>query len=243
MACPIDKTTRGAGKSTIDDCVFKSCDEPSQCQSLVCKDNRCQAATCADGVKNGDETDVDCGGTCATKCAATSGCSFGNDCASGVCSGGVSGCQQTCPGLNVKYYVVTDSAQLPDFSTLTSYASASVDSLNLQPTLGAFPSSGSVDFFGAQFTAWVNVPSAGVWTFFLNSDDGSKLYVDDTLVVDNDFLHPMREKSGSVTLTQGLHAIRVDFYEWDQVAGLIVSWESAGVAKQVVPRDAWTRAC
>jgi len=44
--------------------------------------------TCTDTVKNGTETDVDCGGTCPTKCDDTKICSVAGDCKSGVCAGG-----------------------------------------------------------------------------------------------------------------------------------------------------------
>ena len=44
--------------------------------------------TCTDGVKNGSETDVDCGGTCSTPCGDSKGCKSGNDCTSLVCTGG-----------------------------------------------------------------------------------------------------------------------------------------------------------
>ena len=50
---------------------------------------------CTDGVKNGTETDVDCGGGCAP-CATGKGCDGGSDCASGLCSGGVCAAQPTC---------------------------------------------------------------------------------------------------------------------------------------------------
>lgn len=43
--------------------------------------------TCRDGVKNGTETDVDCGGTC-PRCATGRTCSVANDCQSGTCTGG-----------------------------------------------------------------------------------------------------------------------------------------------------------
>ena len=44
--------------------------------------------SCADGVKNGDETDVDCGGSCGV-CAEGSACAAATDCASGYCGDGV----------------------------------------------------------------------------------------------------------------------------------------------------------
>lgn len=47
------------------------------------------AATCSDGVRNGNETDVDCGGPSCPKCADGRACVAGSDCVSGVCSAGV----------------------------------------------------------------------------------------------------------------------------------------------------------
>ena len=52
---------------------------------------------CMDKIKNGTETDIDCGGSCLPvwKCANGKGCSVGGDCASGVCKSGT--CQNpTC---------------------------------------------------------------------------------------------------------------------------------------------------
>lgn len=49
----------------------KYCVVPGDCKSGVCQGGTCQEATCGDGVKNGSEVGVDCGGGgrgCATKC-------------------------------------------------------------------------------------------------------------------------------------------------------------------------------
>jgi hypothetical protein len=48
------------------------------------------APTCSDGIKNGSESDVDCGGSC-PRCANGRTCLSRNDCASGLCSGGTCG--------------------------------------------------------------------------------------------------------------------------------------------------------
>ena len=45
------------------------------------------AATCSDGIKNGNETGKDCGGSCLV-CVDGDGCVTGTDCKSKVCSGG-----------------------------------------------------------------------------------------------------------------------------------------------------------
>jgi formylglycine-generating enzyme required for sulfatase activity len=57
------------------------------CTSLVCTGNVCKAATGTDGVKNGDESDKDCGGTTtgAPKCGTGLICNVHADCASDGC--------------------------------------------------------------------------------------------------------------------------------------------------------------
>jgi hypothetical protein len=53
--------------------------------------------TCSDGIKNGTETDVDCGGSTCPRCAIGKTCTSRNDCASARCAGGTC---QTCTDPN-----------------------------------------------------------------------------------------------------------------------------------------------
>ena len=56
----------------------------------MCDGGVCQAlASCSDGVRNGGEGDVDCGGSCAAKCTVGKTCAKGSDCASSSCAAGV----------------------------------------------------------------------------------------------------------------------------------------------------------
>jgi cysteine-rich repeat protein len=55
------------------------CDDQCQCRALP--------AGCLDAVKNGNETDVDCGGSC-PRCGDGDNCLVGNDCQSGFCPAG-----------------------------------------------------------------------------------------------------------------------------------------------------------
>ena len=48
--------------------------------------------TCSDGITNGGETDVDCGGGTCPRCAAGKTCANRNDCTTALCTGGT--CQQ-----------------------------------------------------------------------------------------------------------------------------------------------------
>ena len=72
-ACP--RCANGRACLTKEDCASALCDPTSgQCQD-----------SCGDGTLDGHETDVDCGGICATHCGLGKSCKVGGDCASGSC--------------------------------------------------------------------------------------------------------------------------------------------------------------
>jgi hypothetical protein len=79
----------GAACGPCDD--GKACLAASDCKNGVCAGTPrvCRAPSCSDGVKNGVETDVDCGGTCPTPCAPNKGCKLDADCTGNRCSGSV----------------------------------------------------------------------------------------------------------------------------------------------------------
>ena len=70
-----------AACDTGEDCILDG-----DCVSLSCNDGNgtCDAPACDDGLLNGDETDVDCGGSC-QPCSDGDDCVLGNDCISLVC--------------------------------------------------------------------------------------------------------------------------------------------------------------
>ena len=53
----------------------------------------------------------------------------------------------------------------------------------------------------------------GEYTFQTRSDDGSRLYIDRQLVVDNDGDHSAASVAGQVVLSAGKHEITIIFYE------------------------------
>jgi len=89
-----DETDLDCGGATCAKCdVQKTCADSTDCASGVCAEGsggkRCQAPTCSDGIKDGDETDVDCGGGTCGKCSETKGCTVRDDCSTDVCKSGV----------------------------------------------------------------------------------------------------------------------------------------------------------
>ena len=93
--------------------------------------------------------------------------------------------------------------------------------------------------WGARFSGLIDVPFAGNWTFFINSDDGSEVWINGQSLATNYGMHGMREQSGFVNLTEGLHEFRIEFFQGGGPHGLIFSWQGPNTPKAVVPSTAF----
>ncbi len=142
-------------------------------------------------------------------------------------------------GVEVNYYSLDTPSSLPDFDALEPIGSEIVVQVNYPSTGGNFAGSGLSDDVGAVFEGYIEVPESGTYTLFIDSDDGSRLFIGDDLVADNDGLHGMHEESGDIALAAGLHAIRVEFFERGGGAGCIVRLAGGGMSKQVIPEAMW----
>lgn len=91
--------------------------------------------------------------------------------------------------------------------------------------------------FAMQFEGFLQIDTAGEHTFYTYSDDGSKLYVNNQLVVDNDGDHGVRERVGKIQLEKGRHPIRVEFFNGGGGYWLDVFYRSPTMAKQIIPAD------
>ncbi|MBE8727300.1 family 20 glycosylhydrolase [Flavobacterium hungaricum] len=86
-------------------------------------------------------------------------------------------------------------------------------------------------YIGLKLTGYVYVPETGNYTFSTLSDDGSKLFIDDELIVDNDKIHWANEAYGAVKLEKGFHKIKISYF--DLTGGTILNAfiQSAGKEK------------
>jgi len=92
--------------------------------------------------------------------------------------------------------------------------------------------------YGFSLKAFIKVPRNGTYTFFTSSDDGSRLWINGTVVVENGGTHTLRERSGTINLTAGYHAIRVDYFQGTGNQGLTVSYQGPRITKQKIPNSA-----
>jgi len=137
------------------------------------------------------------------------------------------------PGLRFEV-VEGDFKTLPDFSAASFAKSGVVQGFDLSPRTRE-------QQFAVRFSGYVRVPADGVYRFFVRSDDGSRLWIGDRLVVDNDGLHSAHEESGFVALAAGLHPIAVAMFEQSGGFELEVSWSGPGASRERVPAAALVR--
>jgi hypothetical protein len=115
------------------------------------------------------------------------------------------------------YHIHRRATELPNFQKMKPAGPPIyTSSLNLPPQdfRRGFPGvTKRIEWFAIDYTGrfWINDP--GMYTFSLLSDDGSKLYIDDQVVIDNDGVHRPEEKTGDVDLAGGLHRIRVSYFQ------------------------------
>jgi hypothetical protein len=130
-------------------------------------------------------------------------------------------------GLNYEYYEGTWDA-LPDFDALTPIEAGTANNFDIALRQ-------QDNYFAFRFAGYIDVASNGGYMFYTSSDDGSKLYVDGSLMVDNDGLHGLQERSGYKYLLAGRHAITVTYFQKDGSRDLLVSYSGPGISKKQIP--------
>jgi hypothetical protein len=94
----------------------------------------------------------------------------------------------------------------------------------------------AADTFSVRWTGQVEAPFSGTYTFYTQSDDGVRLWVNGQPLVDNWTLHGSTENSGTIVLTAGQrYPIRMEFFENTGAATAKLLWSSTSIAKVVVP--------
>lgn len=97
--------------------------------------------------------------------------------------------------------------KLPDFSLLKPYATGTVKNFTL-------PDSTRKDYFGVQYEGFIFASEEGYYDIALNSDDGSRLFINSKLIIDNDGLHGSNDwPAYRMYLKKGYHSLQVDFFE------------------------------
>ncbi|MCX6181742.1 MAG: PA14 domain-containing protein [Bacteroidetes bacterium] len=134
----------------------------------------------------------------------------------------------TSPGLEYKYFEGSWTA-MPNYSAMTPLRSGVISNFDISIA-------GSVtDYYGIQYSGYIEIKEEGIYTFRTSSDDGSMLYIGNTLVVNNDGPHgDGTTVTGSINLKKGFHSIRVDYFELYGGEALNVSWYGPSFSAQPI---------
>jgi glucose/arabinose dehydrogenase len=93
------------------------------------------------------------------------------------------------------------------------------------------------DTFSVRWLGQVEAPVTGTYTFYTQSDDGVRLWVNGQQLVNNWTVHANTENSGTIALTAGQrYAVRMEFFENAGLATARLLWSSASNPKAVIPR-------
>jgi predicted phosphodiesterase len=98
--------------------------------------------------------------------------------------------------------------KLPAFSSMTPVKKGILKSFDLDIVKG-----NRLNQFAMLIDGFVDVKDDGLYQFYLTSDDGCNLYIDDQLVVNNDGSHSARTRDGFAALSKGIHKIRFEYFE------------------------------
>lgn len=134
------------------------------------------------------------------------------------------------PGLFLRTYL-GEFEKLPQFELLKPESQQTA----LHIDLSAQPRD---EHFAMRFRGFIEAPETGIYTFYLDSDDGSRLKIGGMPIVDNDGLHSAQELSGQVAFKKGLQPITIDYFENTGQDDLIVQWSGPSFAKRPIDPSA-----
>jgi len=123
---------------------------------------------------------------------------------------------------NLKFSLYLGSwKNLPDFSKLTPHRTGDVPDNLIQLNFDDYKNQ-----YGLVFTGSLKVPASGEYTFYLASDDGSRIFIDDERILNADGIHPASIREGKKKLSTGTHSVRVEYFQAEGGASLYVGWKS-----------------
>ncbi len=88
---------------------------------------------------------------------------------------------------------------------------------------------------GFIFKGFIYIQKDGTYTFYLSSNDGSRLYLDDNLAINNDGAHGTKEESVKLSLEKGFHKLSLSYFQLGGKSNLILSWSGDGFQKTEIP--------
>ncbi len=131
-------------------------------------------------------------------------------------------------GIIYKYYK-GDWLKLPNFKKIKPNSKGKIYNFDLKQ-INNLAEKFAVEYFGN-----LKIDSEDIYTFYLMSNDGSKLFIDNKLIIDFDGLHGSAIRSGETKLTKEMHKIKIEYFQAGGGKALELFYESNDIEKQIIP--------
>lgn len=132
-------------------------------------------------------------------------------------------------------FFIDEIKSLPNFDELEKIGTIYAEELNIEPRdfKDGFPGiSKRNEWFAIRYTGGFNLNANGNFLFELGSDDGSKLFIDSILIINNDGLHSPQIISQELFLNKGKHSIELQYFQgprFEIALGLFFSYEKSAL--------------
>lgn len=103
---------------------------------------------------------------------------------------------------------------------------------------GEFHGTKLAENFFVRWTGLLRCDQDGLYNFYVESDDGCRLYIDRELVVDNSAGRAMEQKADRLTLKAGDHPFRFEYFQGGGPAGVNFQWKPPAKGRMIVPASA-----
>lgn len=132
-------------------------------------------------------------------------------------------------GINYDYFE-GKWMKLPDYRKLPVVKTGTVFEFGLDKIIP------TKDEFGVSFYGFLQIDETGEYEFIIRSNDGTKFYLDNKLIIDLDGPHGADiEKSEKIKLEAGKHPVKLDYFQAGGGLFLQLEYAGPGVQRQIIP--------
>lgn len=134
-------------------------------------------------------------------------------------------------GLQYEYYEQSFT-ELPVFDRLTPTATGVSDDVTLAVAKRQSD-------YAIRFRGFITIPEQG-YKFYTYSKDGSRLYIDDKLIIENGGVHTLQEVGLITKIPAGTYPFEVQYFNTTGAGELVAKWKTPGMVKGPIPPSAFT---
>jgi hypothetical protein len=145
------------------------------------------------------------------------------------------------PGLSEEVYYFQQGENMPDLNSRIPDMQRVVNHINYNMWGQAmWPGLTKKDDYAVRWEGSIRINNGGEYTFFLASDDGSQMWLDEDMVINNGGVHAKRQRTGTRSLLADVHALKIDYFNRDGGNGCVFKYKGRDTSEKavVVPQSA-----